>query len=55
MNCQRTQKIKKIPETSLPIETKIIPNEVTENIPIEDIEVECFLFSFKFYKKNYAN
>lgn len=29
---------------------KKIPNEVTENISIEDIEVENFLFSFKFYK-----
>lgn len=44
------QKIKRIPETSLPKKTKKIPNEVAENIPIEDIEAENFLFSFKFYK-----
>jgi len=34
----------------LPKKIKRIPNEVTENIPIEDIEAENFLFSFKFYK-----
>lgn len=43
------QKIKRIPETSLPKKTKKIPNEVAENIPIEDIEAENFLFSYKFY------
>jgi len=43
------QKIKKIPKISIPKKTKRIPIEVAENIGIEDIEAENFLFSFKFY------